>query len=49
MFLATIWAFLFPSIKPKNSLNTNGPDEKTMLLGNSETTTSDSHEIKYCR
>ncbi|KAL4144143.1 hypothetical protein QTP88_006369 [Uroleucon formosanum] len=48
MFLATIWAFLFPPIKPKVSLNTNCPDEKTRLLGNNETITSDIHEIKYC-
>lgn len=49
MFLATIWAFLFPPIKPKVSLNTNCPDEKTRLLGNNETITADIHEIKYCR
>ncbi|XP_015374277.1 PREDICTED: thiamine transporter 1-like, partial [Diuraphis noxia] len=48
MFLATIWAFLFPPIKPKNSLKTNFPDEKTMLLKNSENITSGIHEIKHC-
>lgn len=49
MFLATIWAFLFPPIKPKDSLKTNLPDENTMLLKNSEHITSDIHEIKHCR
>lgn len=49
MILATIWAFLFPPIKPKDSLKTNVPDEKTMLLKNSENITSDIYEIKNCR
>ncbi|XP_022169843.1 thiamine transporter 1-like [Myzus persicae] len=48
MFLATIWAFLFPPIKPKDSLKTNCPDENTMLLGNSGNITSNTHEIKHC-
>ncbi|XP_060877297.1 thiamine transporter 1-like [Metopolophium dirhodum] len=48
MFLATIWAFVFPPIKPKDLLTTNCPDEKTVLLRNSKTITSDTHEIKYC-
>jgi len=49
MFLAALWAFLFPSINEKNSLGTYLPNEKTTLLKNSEQITTHSHKIKHCR
>ncbi|XP_060835008.1 thiamine transporter 1-like isoform X1 [Rhopalosiphum padi] len=47
MFLAALWAFLFPSINERNSLGTYLPNEKTTLLKNSEQITTHSHKIKH--
>ncbi|CAH1720412.1 thiamine transporter 1-like isoform X3 [Aphis gossypii] len=47
MLLATIWAFLFPPINKRNSLEIYLPNEKTTLLKTSEQITSDSHKIKH--
>lgn len=47
MFLATIWAFLFPPINKRNSLEIYLPNEKTTLLKTSEQITSDSRKIKH--
>lgn len=49
MFLATIWAFLFPPINKRNSLEIYLPNEKTTLLKTSEQITSDSRKMKHSR